>query len=424
MPKDLGTSFGSQSLGSGTPPGAVSNVLPQGRRVSGRLILALALLAGIAPFAIDMYLPALPLMAGELRADVTSIQLSLTAIMAGLALGQLVFGPVSDRWGRKGPILVGTAAVALSGLLTALAPDVLTLNLGRFLQGLGGAAGIVIGRAIVRDLAHGREAARAYSMFATVTAIAPVLAPFLGGLLVPWVGWRGVMSAVGLLGALMFIVCLLVVPETLPRGRTRAVGFVPSLAPMLQLAKNRQFAIRAGVLILSFGAFITYVVSSAYVYQNAFGLTPTAFGVVFALNAVGLAAGSAMAARLVLRWPLQNVVTVGLVLAATGTGAGLCAVLADLGWVWFTALVFLSMTGFGLAYGSSTALAMELSGASAGSASALLGFLQFGFGAIAAPYIGTWSESTPIPMVACMLALSLGALTLHRVKGIRTRRGQ
>lgn len=387
-------------------------------RVGTLLILTLALLSGTAPFAIDMYLPALPAMAEDLRADAAAVQLSLGAMLAGLAIGQVVFGPVSDRWGRKIPLLFGTGAVTVAGVVTALASDVVTLNVARLFQGLGGAAGLVIGRAVVRDIAQGREAARIYSLLATMTAIAPVLAPFLGGLLVPHIGWRGIMLVVAVIGAIMFFSCLIIVPETRPKELRASVGPGHILASFSLLLRCRSFALRLGVVLLSFGSFMTYVASSSYVYQNTFGFTPSTFGLVFAVNALGLAAGSLLAGALIVRFSLHRVVQAGLCLAVLGAAGGLLVVLlSNKEWLLFTICVFLAMSGFGVAYGSSTAMAMDRSGVDAGSASALIGFAQFGVAGALAVLVGAWSENTPVPMAVSMLILSAAALLVRIIDG-------
>jgi len=202
---------------------------PARNGVTPALLVVLALLSALAPFATDMYLPAFPTMTGDLNASATSIQLTLTAFFVGLAAGQLVFGPLSDRVGRIRPLVIGSILLILASIATALAPTVAVLIAARFVQGLTGAAGMVVGRAIVSDLAVGKPAARAFSLMMVVSGIAPVVAPFVGSLLVGPIGWRGVLWVVTGLSILMLAAVLLVVRESHPaarraRARLRAAG--------------------------------------------------------------------------------------------------------------------------------------------------------------------------------------------------------
>lgn len=359
----------------------------------GRLLLPLVgLLSMISPFATDMYLPAFPELTADLATTPSTVQLTLTTFLVGLAFGQLAFGPLSDRWGRKTPLIVGAAVCTLASVGAALAPSIELLLAARFVQGFSGAAGVVIARAIVADVYRGAEAARAYSLLGVVIGIAPVAAPVLGGLLAAPIGWRGLLWVLAALTATMLIAALFLV-ETHPRERrlaaaSRRTGAGPRRPVALVLLANRVFVAHALVAASAFAALMAYISASPFVFQELMGLDERGSGLLFGLNSVGLILMSTLNARLVRRHSTRSLLAVGLVLLSTGVTVLAVLVLSGAPAVWLSVPMFVIVASVGLVFGNTVALAMRAAGATAGSGSALIGFAQFVAGATAAPLVG------------------------------------
>ena len=365
---------------------ATDTTLP---RESLRLVLVLGLLVALGPFTIDLYLPALPTITDELQATSSAVQLTLTGTLAGLAIGQLILGPLSDTFGRRRPLLVGTGIHVVASLLCVLAPDVTTLGVLRVLQGVGAAAASVIAMAVVRDLFDGLRAARVISRLILVIGASPVLAPTVGGELLRWLDWRGVFVALAVLGLAVTLIAALGLPETLPAHRRHTGGARGAARAYADLLTDRTFVALVLVAGLAMAALFAYVAGSSFVLQEQYGLSEQQFGLVFALNAVALIGASQVNVRLLARWTPAELLqgslvvavvgsTVLLVLAATGVG-GLPGLLIPL---------FVVLGAVGLAGPNAPALALALHGESAGTAAALLGAIQFGLGALTAPVVG------------------------------------
>jgi DHA1 family bicyclomycin/chloramphenicol resistance-like MFS transporter len=379
------------------------------RRVG--LILILGALGGFGPLSIDMYLPGLPALARELGASASEVQLTLSACLLGLALGQTLSGPLSDALGRRRPLLVGLAAYVVASLLCALAPSVYALVALRLVQGAAGAAGLVIGRAIVRDLHEGHALARFFSILMLVSGLAPILAPIVGAQLMRFTSWRGVFVALALFGALLLVAAGLALRETLPPERRQTGGLAATVATFRRLLADRAFVGYALSGGLAIGAMFAYIAGSPFVLQNVYGASPQTFSLMFGANALGIMAVGQLNARLVGRLAPVRLLATGLTLGATGglsllvavaTGAGgLPAVLASL---------FLVVASLGLVLPNASALAMAGEPRTAGSASALLGLLQFVVGALAAPLVGLGGETTAWPMAVVIATLGLAGL--------------
>ncbi|OZM72080.1 Bcr/CflA family drug resistance efflux transporter [Amycolatopsis antarctica] len=387
-----------------------AEVAPQSRL---RIALVLGALIALGPLTIDMYLPALPAITTELSTTSSTIQLTLTGTLVGLALGQLVIGPLADSLGRRGPLLAGTALHVVSSLLIVLAPNVAVLGVLRVLQGVGAAAGAVVGLAIVRDLFSGRAAATLLSRLMLVMGVAPVLAPTLGGELLRVASWRGVFAVLAVYGLILIPLVALSLRETLPVERRRSSGVRATLATYRGLFRDRAFVGLVLVAGLAMAGLFGYVSGSSFVYQEQFGLDQQEFGLLFGAGAVWLIAATQLNA-LVLRWfePRQIlVVAIGagtaaglllLTLAATGTG-GLLGVVLPLWAVLFTC---------GLALPNAPALALSRHGESAGTAAALLGAVQFGVGAIVSPLVGILGNDATAMGAVVSGALLLAVLVL------------
>jgi DHA1 family bicyclomycin/chloramphenicol resistance-like MFS transporter len=395
-------------------PESASIRRPPGRRV--RLIFILGVLSAIAPLSIDMYLPALPQVSKDLSTGAVQAQLTLTACVVGLAVGQAVAGPLSDRWGRRLPLLVGLAAYALASLLCVFAPTVETFIALRLVQGAAGAAGIVIARAVVQDLYDGVEAAKFFSMLMLVNGLAPILAPVLGGQLLRFTPWPGVFAALSGIGLAMFLASLLGLKETLPVERRASGGLRATVSTFRTLLTDRGFVAYALACGLGFAAMFTYISGSPFVLQEIYDLSPQAFSVVFGVNALGIVVVGQVSGRLAGRVSLHRLLAAGLAIVAVGGVGLLVAVIGGVGLVGVLPALFLVVAGQGLALPNSTALA--LSGRPpnvAGSASALLGLGQFAIGGAAAPLAGIAGSGTALPMALTIAATALGAVVIARV---------
>ncbi|MET7804659.1 multidrug effflux MFS transporter [Micromonospora chersina] len=354
-----------------------------------RLVLVLGSLIAIGPLTIDMYLPALPAITADLETTSAAVQLTLTGTLAGLALGQLLIGPLSDAVGRRLPLLAGIALHILASLLCVVAPTVQVVGVLRVLQGLGVAATSVVAMAVVRDLFSGAAFARLFSRLMLVMGAAPILAPTLGSALLRWSDWRGVFVALAVFGLLLVVVAAVGLRETLPAERRRHGGLAAVGRDYRALLRDRTFVGLVLVAGLAMAALFAYVAGSSFVFQERYGLDEQQFGLAFGAGAVGLITATQLNVRLLRRYTPQRILVTalavgtaaGLVLlsfAATGVG-GLAAVLASL-WVVLAAA--------GLAMPNAPALALSRHGEAAGTAAALLGAVQFGVGALAAPLVG------------------------------------
>jgi len=383
-------------------------------------ILVLGSLTAFGPLSIDMYLPGLPAMAHSLNASASEAQLTLTACLVGLALGQLLAGPLSDRLGRRRPVIVGVAAYSLASLFCALSPSVHVLTGLRLVQGLAGAAGIVISRAAVRDLYSGVEAARFFSILMLVNGLAPILAPVIGGQLLKVTSWRGVFVTLAAIGVLLLVGAIAGLPETLPPERRRGDGLRATLATMRGLTRDHVFmgyAIAAG---LSFAAMFAYIAGSPFVLEDIYGISPQVFSAVFAANACGIVLVSQINHRLLARFTPRSLLSMALAAAAAAGIALLTVVLVGGLGVWAVLVpLFVVVSAVGAVMPNSTALALTDHPDAAGSASALLGMLQFVIGAVVAPLVGVAGKHTAVPMAALIALLTVGALV---TMGLATRR--
>lgn len=381
----------------------------------GRILLILGALAAFGPLSNDTYLSALPAIGRDLDASAASVQLTVTACLLGLASGQLVAGPLSDRLGRRPPLLVGLGIYTVVSLLCAGAPSIWALIVLRLLQGLAGAAGIVIARAIVRDLHEGAAAARTFGLILVVTGTAPILAPIAGAAVLHASSWRGVFVALAGVGALISLATLVGLPESLPRSRRRAEGLGRTLSVFRGLLHDRWFVGHALATGLVFGAMFAYIAGSPFVLQEIYGLSPVAFSLVFGLNALGIVTASVVGSRVVGRVAPRTLLVLGLAQACAGAAALLLAVAFDLGVVAVCVALFAVVSAVGLVSPNATALALTDHPEVAGSAAALLGLMQFVVGAAAAPLVGVAGAEDALPMaitIAVLAGTALGQFAL------------
>ncbi|MEV6810410.1 multidrug effflux MFS transporter [Streptomyces sp. NPDC017248] len=379
-------------------------------------LLVTFLLGGLTatpPLAMDMYLPSLPEVTHALHAPAATVQLTLTACLLGMALGQLVVGPMSDRWGRRRPLLAGLAVYVVATALCALAPNVETLVAFRLAQGLGGAAGIVIARAVVRDLHDGVAMARFFSTLMLISGVAPVVAPLIGGQLLRVTDWRGVFVVLTVVGAALAALVWLRLPETLEPAGRHSGGAGEALRSMRALLADLPFT---GYMLaggFTFAALFAYISASPFVVQEIYGASPQTFSLLFGLNSIGLViTGQVNGKLLVGRVSLDKVFAVGLAviaLAATALLLMASGVFGDTGLVPVAAALFVLMSAMGITLPNAQSLALQRTRHAAGSASALLGTSSFLVGAVASPLVGVAGERTAVPMAVVQLAGALVA---------------
>jgi DHA1 family bicyclomycin/chloramphenicol resistance-like MFS transporter len=409
-----------------SPPGSTSppdNTAPA-PRLGGRaqVVLILGALSAFGPLSIDMYLPGLPELGRGLDAPAWAVQLTLTACLAGLALGQILAGPLSDRFGRRRPLLVGVAGYAVASLLCALAPSIAVLVVLRFAQGIAGAAGIVIARAIVRDMHSGVAAARFFSLLMLVNGLAPILAPVIGGQVLTVTSWRGVFLVLTAIGALLFLATATGLRETLPVEMRHPGGVAETVRTFRRLLADRAFLGHALACGLSFGAMFAYIAGSPFVLQDIYGASPQLFSVMFACNALGLVAASQANRALLRRVEPRAILRVALFVQALAAVALLAIVAAGTG-VWgIVVLLFVVVASLGLVFPNATALALADHPRVAGSASGLLGVLQFIVGAAAAPFVGVGGTDTALPMALTIAVLAVGGVLSANVIASRPAR--
>lgn len=380
-------------------------------RLAPPRLLALALLAAISPLATAMYLPAMPAMAVDLQTDAQTVQLTVTTFLVGLAAGQLVIGPLSDRTGRRPLLLACTALCVLASAACALAPSIQLLLVARLLQGLAGAAGIVLGRAIVADTLRANAAARAFSLLMTIGAIAPVVAPLLGGLVDAVAGWRGVFAALTVFALAMFAGSVFLLPESLPPSRRRAGAWGEWARRAATIVTRRRFLGYTAVLVFAYATLIAYVSASPFVLQLGFGLSPGAYALAFAANACGLTLASFASARLVRRVAPRGLLAAGIAAELCTTGILLATVLTGA----LTTPVLLVLLGFavtclGFVLGNATSLALDEARDSAGSASAVLGAAQFALAGAVAPIASSGVAGSAVSMAVTMTVCSAVAV--------------
>ncbi|MFJ8359864.1 multidrug effflux MFS transporter [Streptomyces sp. NPDC093984] len=396
---------------SGAPPHTRGDV----QRRTGLLVtFLLGALTATPPLAMDMYLPSLPEVTRSLHAPAATVQLTLTGCLAGMALGQLLVGPMSDKWGRRRPLLTGLVVYVLATALCALAPSVETLVAFRLVQGLAGAAGIVIARAVVRDLYDGVAMARFFSTLMLISGVAPIVAPLIGGQILRVTDWRGVFVVLTLVGIALTSLVWVRLPETLGSAGRRGGGVGAALRAMRTLLADRVFTGYTIAGGFAFAALFAYVSASPFVIQEIYGASPQTFSLLFGLNSVGLVlAGQVNGKILVGRVSLDKVLAVGLTvvtLAATALLLMATGALGEVGLAPVAAALFVLMSAMGITLPNTQALALMRTRHHAGSASALLGTTSFLIGAVASPLVGVAGEDTAVPMAVVQLAAALVAV--------------
>lgn len=386
------------------------------------LLLALALLSATAPFATDMYLPTLPAVGAEFGAPDSVVQLTLSGFFVGMALGQLMVGPISDVIGRRRLLIAGAIVALVASAIAALSPSIAIFVAARFLQGLGGGACVVLARAMVPDLLSGREAAKTYSLLMAILAIAPAVAPIVGGLLAEPIGWRGIYWVLTGLHAVQLLVVLKIVPETGGQspggqGATGQRFLARVLSNYATVLKSPRFWGFLTAMAFAFASMFCYIAASSFVFQQEFGLSPRRYAAVFALNAVGMCVGSFVNSRCIDKLGTKKVMLGGLCLALLGNVLLLIAVLSGAGLVWIILALLLCISPNGVIMGNSTAMATGLMRTRAGSVTAIMGFGQSVLAAVVGPLMGLGGNTAVVMslgMSACIAIAAAGAVLATR----------
>ncbi|MDN3427211.1 multidrug effflux MFS transporter [Microbacterium sp. APC 3898] len=378
-------------------------------------ILLMGALTSLIPFTIDMYLPAFPILADVYETNATSVQLSLTACLLGLALGQLIAGALSDMQGRRKPLLISLVAYAIASVACIFAPNIYIFILLRFVQGFAASGGLVISRAIVRDVSSGAELTRLFALLMVVNNLVPLLAPSVGSGVLLFADWRGIFLVLTVLGIILLLISAFRLKESLPPEKRVPSNLKSTFSNFAGILKNRQFtgyALAQGFLI---GGVFAYVSGTPFIYQNIYGASPQAFSLLFGMNGIGLIIGSYAVGRFSHVWSEKRFLETALY-GATAAGAVLLTVVLLEGPLWAVVIpIFFFVMSIGVVGTAAFTLAMESQGHVAGSASALLGLLPFILGAATAPLVGIAGENTAVPMglvIFSMCAIALLAYLL------------
>jgi MFS transporter, DHA1 family, multidrug resistance protein len=384
------------------------NVISKSQRLW--MACVLGTLAAFGPLSIDMYLPALPNLAKDFQTNPSLVQLSLTFFLLGLAFGQLVAGPISDVVGRRKPLLIGLITYFVVSLLCVFSPSIWTLIVLRLIQGLAGSAGIVISRAIVRDLYSGRELTKFFALLALINGVAPILAPVVGAQLLKFVPWQGVFIILSIVGLVMFFVVLFGLPETLSAERKSAGGVQNTFIIFRNLILDRSFIGYALVQGLVFAAMFAYISGSPFVVQNIYGASPQMFSLIFAINGIGIMIASQTTGRLAGWIHESKLLVFGLGMSSIGGIILLILQLLHTSLIFILLPLFFVVSSVGVVNTAGFSLAMQKQGKSAGSASALLGVLSLAFGGLVAPLVGIGGGHSALPMGIVIVGAGMGAV--------------
>ncbi|MCW2481718.1 multidrug effflux MFS transporter [Candidatus Symbiopectobacterium sp. NZEC135] len=375
------------------------------------LIAILGILCAFDAMSIDLYLPAFPAIAHAIGADAAGMQTSLSVFLIGLAFGQVLYGPFTDRYGRKVPLLLGIALFLAASVCLSHSASLTEFVFFRLLQGIGGAAGLVIPRAIVADLYAEREAAKVFSLLMQVMAIAPIVAPPLGNLLSGSLGWQSIFWGLGLVGAIMLFATWRWVPESLPRDRRMQGNIGSAFVGYSALFRQRVYMGYTLSGAFTLGGLFTYIGASAFIFIDYFHLSPTLYSTLFAANALGMVVCGQINIFLLNRWREQQILAVGLGIHLVGTLLLVGLWLSGGATLWLlTALLFMTMSSLSLVFGNGVAVAMGSAVGQTGVASSLLGVMQYLFGGVVGVLLGVLHNGTLLPPLLMLAVCALAAL--------------
>ncbi|ALI33284.1 multidrug effflux MFS transporter [Weissella cibaria] len=380
-------------------------------------LFLLGVLSAFSPLAMDLYLPGLPALQQDLHTSTSLAQLTITASLLGLALGQVIIGPLSDRIGRRTPLLWGTILFGLSSATIVFAPNIWVLIILRLIQGLAGSTGIVLSLAVITDLFTGKTLTKQNAINQTINGVFPVLAPVFGGVIIAIADWQMTFWVLAVLGLILFVSVLLALPETLPAEKTQVTDRPSVVGGFAQLFKQREFVLYALTQAFMTAALFAYISGSSFVLQKIFGMSVTTFGIVYAINGAGIALMSSLAGRWAvkfgeyraLRWFIRAGFLGGILLLIT-------AFLPKSLWLILPPL-FLVVATVGGIISLTTALGMQGQQQNAGSASALLGLARYALGGLMSPIVGLFGQHTYMPMAILIVAVQLvGFFIFSQVK--------
>lgn len=366
------------------------------------------------PISMDLYLPVLPALTAELGAATSIAQLTVTACLIGLAVGQVIAGPLSDRYGRRRPALVGITAFIVTSVFCAMSPTIEMLILARFAQGLAGAVGIVISQAAGRDLYEGKALLRFYGRLTVLSGFAAIVGPLIGGQLARFTDWRGLFLFLAAVGAALLAASLLILKETLPPERRTQGGLGPILGDFRNLLSDRHLL--GVVLVTGFvsAALFAYLSGATFVLQGIYGLSPQQYSFAFGLNSFGFMVFGYLSSRAAERWSETGTLTIGLAMCGMGAIGLLLTGLFHLQLVVVIVSLFVMVSGVATTSPPTTSLAMAGYPQLAGTASSLLGLTRFAFGGIAAPLVGLGGANTVLPLgIVTVVSVALGVMTFR-----------
>ncbi|QIM17165.1 multidrug effflux MFS transporter [Leucobacter insecticola] len=386
------------------------------RRLTPGLLAVLSFLASIGPFATDMYLAAFTDIARELGAPASSVQLTLTAFLVGMGVGQLILGPLSDQVGRRPVLVISLSVFALASVLMVFSPNIGVFIALRAVQGIAGAAGVVVSRAIAVDLTEGAAAIRAISLIAMFVGLGPLLAPPIGGAILQIGDWHAVLAALAGMAVLMCVLAAVFVPESLPPAARRDAGLRAAVGNFGLLLRNSEFVLLICVFGLGFGSMMAYISASPFVGQVILGMSPLIYSLAFAAGALAMILSNSINARLAGKVPPERMLLLGTCLGfVAGIALTVFAATDTLTIPAFIACAFTLTGGTGLVMSNASALALSFAGRARGAGSALLGAAQFSVGGLASPLVGAWGEHTAMPM-AVFVVTATGLATLGAIR--------
>ncbi|MEA9390564.1 multidrug effflux MFS transporter [Acerihabitans sp. TG2] len=356
-------------------------------------VLVLGSLAALGPLCTDFYLPSLPQLAADLVTNTASAQLSLTAGLLGLGIGQLFFGPLSDKLGRMRPLLISLIVLLLASIGCALAQNITQLLSARLLQGLAGAGGAVISRAVARDLYSGHALTKFFALLMLVNGLAPIAAPVMGGALLAWTSWRGLFIVLAAIALILLVMCLWRLEESLPAGRRSQNSILSVFGSLAKLLTQRRFMGLCLTQGFSMAGMFAYIGASPFVLQQLYGLSPQSFSFCFAINGIGLVIAAQIAAHTSIRFGEQRVLCIGLGIAGIASSVLLLSGALHLPLPLILLALFFSVMINGLIGTLASSLAMQTQRNNAGSASAMIGVAMFALGALSVPISGIGGTS-------------------------------
>ena len=367
---------------------------------SKKLVVILGLLAAMGPLCIDMYVPGMLDIQHDLHASAADVQITLSAFLIGYACGQLFYGPVSDRFGRKTVLLTGIFLFTIASMAAAMARNVETLTVFRFLHAIGGGAGMVLARAMIRDIYPARDVARLISVLSIITMTGPMLAPIIGGYLVVLGGWRAILWLLTGLGVVFFLIVAFVIEESHPEENRLRLNFVTTFKAYLAVLVDRKSFAYITCTAFSAGGIFAYISTSPFIFIEIYGLRADRFGYVFAFVISGLIIGALINTRLVSRLGIDRMISYGLVVRLAGIALLLLLTISGTGGMYGVIIsIFIAMSPSIIINANSSAGVLHIFPKTAGTASAAIGAIMFGCGAVSGPIVGLMHDGTIMPLV-------------------------